>query len=104
MGYCTNYRLIVSEKEEPLIEELRNECEWAKYALDEIGETTDACKWYEHEEDLKVFSLKHPDTLFQLEGEGEESDDIWIKYFKNGKIQKCYANITFDEYDESKLE
>jgi hypothetical protein len=48
-------------------------------------------------------SLQFPDLIFQLKGEGEEPEDIWIKYYKNGKVQVCYAKITFDEYDETKL-
>lgn len=60
-------------------------------------------KWYEHEKDILAISRRFPKILFILEGEGEDSGDIWKKYFKNGKIQVCKAKITFDEFDESKL-
>lgn len=61
------------------------------------------CKWYEHDEDMIKLSLQFPETVFCLYGEGEESGDLWYKYYKNGKKQICEAKITFDEYDESQL-
>lgn len=63
----------------------------------------DCVKWYEHEEEMLSFSKLHPKVIFCLSGEGEESDDQWHKYFKDGKMQTCRAKITFDPYDESKL-
>jgi hypothetical protein len=63
----------------------------------------DSCKWYDHESDMASFSKKYPESLFVLKGEGEESGDIWIKYFLNGKMQRAEAKITFEEFDESKL-
>lgn len=68
-----------------------------------INGRADSCKWYDHEEDLKRVSERFPTVLFTLSGEGEESGDIWRKYFKDGKMQKCEAKITFDEFDEAKL-
>ena len=103
MGYNTAYKLSVDEGKEHLIPKLREVVEEADYALDEEGGTESTCKWYDHENDLKGFSKICAGTLFTLHGEGEESGDIWVKYFKDGKMQECPARITFDEYDESKL-
>ncbi len=61
-------------------------------------------KWYESNEHMVEYSKKHPNTVFKLSGEGEESGDIWSKYYKNGKVQSCKAKIIVDDYDESKLE
>ena len=63
----------------------------------------DRCKWHNHDSDMAFFSEKYPESLFILKGEGEESGDIWIKYFLNGKMQRAEAKITFEEFDESKL-
>jgi hypothetical protein len=63
----------------------------------------ESVKWYDHEEDMLKYSKMHPNVLFELIGNGEESGDQWKAYFKNGKMQSCPAIITFDEYDESKL-
>lgn len=63
----------------------------------------DQCKWYDHDVDMKWLSEKFPRVLFTLKGEGEESGDIWIKYYKGGKCQECRAEIVFPEYDEALL-
>lgn len=63
----------------------------------------DSCKWYDHDKDMMAFSKLYPDVVFALKGEGEESGDIWVTYYKNGKRQHCKAIITYDEYDASKL-
>ena len=73
------------------------------YAIDDSGESEDTCKWYDHEKEVKSFSKKFPKVLFMLSGEGEESGDIWKKFFLNGKMQVTKARLVFDEFDASKL-
>ncbi len=60
-------------------------------------------KWYDHEKDMRAYSKGHPDIIFKLYGEGEESEDMWVEFYKNGKMQHCKAKITFDDFDEYKL-
>lgn len=103
MGYNTSHELEVVQGDLNLIEELRNESEGARYAIGYNGNARQDCKWYSHEEDLRAFSKKHPEAILRLNGEGEESGDIWTEYYKNGKMQKCKAKITFDDYCEDKL-
>lgn len=104
MGYYTEYSLAVSGKDElDIIDDLRKRYESAAFAFDEDGAPQDSCKWYDHETDMKYFSSLHPDLLFTLTGDGEESGDIWVKYFKNGKMQLCKAKIVLDPFDESQL-
>lgn len=68
--------------------------------LDVLG---DSCKWYEHEEDMRRVSKVFPSVLFTLRGEGEESGDIWVKYFKDGKMQVAKAEIKLGPFDPSQL-
>ena len=109
MGYYTNYSLIIYENnsdksDEEIIKHLREYCPEAKWCLDEYGYCNNDGKWYDHQDDMQNFSKLYPDTLFLLEGNGENSDDIWKLYVKNGKSQLCTAKIVFDKFDESKLQ
>ena len=55
-------------------------------------------------DDMKELSLRHPEVVFTLDGQGEESGDVWRMYFKNGKFHKSEVTITYEAFDESKLE
>jgi len=108
MGYYTDYTLETHKSKMNISDILGNLSEndfgGLNYAIDVYGEYYESVKWYDHEDDMKKLSLKFPDVIFKLHGEGENSGNLWDKYFKNGKMQTCYAVITFDDYDESKLE
>ena len=115
MGYQTNYKLKIKNQEGEDVTKATLASLVEKYAedqdinfvltigLSEDGDTEEPLKGYEHEVNLHSFSKEHPDLLFKLSGEGEESSDIWDKYFKNGKMQKCYAVVVIPEFDESKM-
>lgn len=60
-------------------------------------------KWYEYEADMCLLSTKFPDVMFELSGQGEDSEDMWIAYFYQGKTQHCPAIITFDDLDLKKM-
>ncbi len=60
-------------------------------------------KWYDHEDHMRQISQKYKDLLFTLSGKGEDSSDLWVKYFKNGKMQTARARIEYDKFDEKKL-
>lgn len=113
MGYNTRYELDVTSthpylelnpvKRDEIIAYLRKANENASYCLTDNGDTSDSGKWYEHEAELKAFSKLYPNLLFTLSGEGEENDDMWKKYFLDGKVQIAKAVITLEAFEESKL-
>ena len=119
MGYYTNHNLKIhkidneeinnnedlNEKLEDKINEAISSHEDMSYAVGSVTEDwyCDSCKWYKHREDMIEFSKLFPDVVFELEGEGENSGDVWKEYYKNGKYQYCPAKITFDEYNHDEL-
>lgn len=105
MGYYTEYSLDIDNVDEAwvLIYLLRERYREAAYALQEDGTTADSCKWYGHEKDMRSFSAHHPQAVFSLSGVGEEYPDIWVEYYRNGKMQRCEAKISFDSFDNTKL-
>lgn len=63
----------------------------------------DEMKWYSHEQDMLAFSKRFPTVLFTLVGEGEENEDMWRKYFRDGKAQFAKARVEFEDFDPKKL-
>lgn len=102
MGYYTSYSLSIHEEGDRYvyIEDAKKEItEYHNY-----NPFIEANKWYKHEEDMRRLSREYPNTVFILEGNGEDSGDMWMKYFKNGKMQEAKAIITYPEFDPSKLQ
>ena len=105
LGYYSNYQLLIVHKDsDAIMADFRENNEEARVAMDENGETDTPIKWYDHERQLKEFSKKYPDAMFQLHGEGESGgEDTWQFYFKNGKGYKDFVIMTFPDFDESKM-
>lgn len=110
MGYYTRYTLeferCPDSKRKALVEAL--ECENSMSGYGTLARLcynqSDEIKWYNHEDDLKRISLKFPKVLFILKGEGEESGDLWVRYFLGGKVQYAQAEIKYPKFDRKKLE
>lgn len=99
MGYVTDYELNVTDNELGTDDHMEG-----IGAVIGFNPFEDDCKWYANKRDMCQYSLLYKDVLFELRGEGEEAGDLWVSYFKNGKVQVCKAKITFDAFDENKLE
>jgi hypothetical protein len=102
MGMITKYELTASQWPDKLTKFIADDMKF--YGINPDGSSSDSCKWYSHEHDMKILSLVFPEIHFTLHGEGEESGDIWKKHFINGKKQVCKAIITFPSFDPDKLQ
>jgi len=91
--------LVQITKTESLIAEWLRENKDAGYVLRPDGTSEDSAKWYSHEKDVAALSRMYPDVTFTLHGEGEETEDIWKKYFKGGRMQTAVAKITIPPCD-----
>ena len=61
-------------------------------------------KWYSCDDDMLALSRLFPEFLFELHGEGDSADDLWISYYQDGKMQTCFGKIIYEEYDPDKME
>lgn len=63
-------------------------------------------KWYDFDEDMRLLSYCFPDVVFELRGDGEESEDVWGNYYKGGRVQNdgLVVTYTYNKFDESKLQ
>lgn len=105
MGYITEFQLTVSSTNTDSFSHNKiysDIYEVSSYPFDYQGCTEG--KWYRHNEDMLTVSEMHTTLLFMLKGKGEGKEDMWVKYYKNGKVQECKAKIVYDDYDEHKLE
>ena len=85
MGYMTRYSLYTR----PGIDNLEKEPELQDlgfYGSAGFYDADERMKWYMHQDDMLTVSSRYPDVLFILDGDGEESGDIWRKFFQNGKM------------------
>ena len=104
MGYYTKYDLSIIEGDKNLIKIFREEYSSAGYALEADGQCNEECKWYDAQKELTEFSIKHPTTLFLLEGVGEENGDEWKMYVQDGHSQMLKAKMVFPPFDKAKLQ
>lgn len=54
---------------------------------EELMDSGAEMRWYEHTKDMQKLSVKFPNTVFALHGDGEESGDLWVEYHHNGRVQ-----------------
>ena len=104
MGYYTHYEIMMNPEQDTAREleimrviaskidgrdpaDISDEA--AKWCL------SDHLKWYDHHDHMVEVSKQFPDIVFVLYGEGEESDDLWRKYFANGEYEETYAEIIY---------
>lgn len=86
MGYYTEFEISVD------IDKVTGQKAISK--LEKVGivytldEGSMRCKWYDHEDHMTWLSKQFPSVVFRLDGRGDEYDDVWVKWFKNGVMKK----------------
>ena len=107
MGYYTDFTITIPEgwTGEKLSSEITNVSDYNLNDLNDFDDGTISLylRWYDYSEDMHKLSLKYPDTLFTIEGNGEDRGDIWKEYHLGGKSYIDVINLTFPEFDKNKL-
>ena len=98
MGYETSFNL---DTDKPLPDEFNDEFE--KISDYRFEDDNIYGKWYEWQDNMIEVSKRFPGILFTLSGEGEENDDVWRAYFKNGECKTVQPIITWPEVDLSEF-
>lgn len=60
-------------------------------------------KWYDWRKDMIKLSTIYPSVLFTLYGAGEERDDNWVAYVKDGKSSVEKAVCSYPAFDQTKM-
>lgn len=76
------YDFEVGEDESPLLEDFFEE----------------SIKWYDHVEDMIKLSKVFPETLFILDGWGEEIGDVWRDLYMDGERVVADLMFTFSDF------
>lgn len=82
-----------------LIDELREMCDDAWFAVDGSGRSNGWANWSDLEIDLEAFSAAHPGLLLDAVITGEDGDDFRRLYVVNGRSQEVTGRIVYDEPD-----
>ena len=105
MGYVTNYKISFihfGKTEMPKEADVVNALNSINPYDFEVGEDESSLleeffeepiKWYDHVEDMIKLSKVFPETLFILDGWGEEIGDVWRELYMDG--ERVVANLVF---------
>lgn len=100
MESMTKEELIEHQSLVKMYDALRNMWDENTESYDDF---TGSGKWYDCEEDIISFSLKYPQYLFTISGEGDDNTDLWMLYVCNGRSEQVYAKIIYPDPDFAKL-
>lgn len=109
MGYYTNYKLTVKDKDGTEIDNSlcpdfdKDDLYSGSLSIQQVIDWHDSMKWYEHHEEMIEISKTYPDYVFILDGQGEESGDVWRKFYKNGKSYEWKLEYSIPDFNAKKL-
>lgn len=108
MGYYTEYNVTITGagNANRAIKIAEDELKLGRhdYQVFEGGLITFYChgKWYGWREELTAVSAKFPNLLFEIEGDGEDSDDFWKARIKNGECEIVKGKIVYPGFQRIK--
>lgn len=110
MGYYTAYTVtVLNHNDKTRVTDEKTLCELGT-ALVEISDwfdnnekgwsiedivSSEMMKWYDSDTDMRSLSKQFPDYIFVLDGQGEESLDIWRSVFHNNSQAYYTAELTY---------
>ena len=112
MGYITTFNLYGYSSEKEFIDHsemddgaLEKIFDWIKHntSSDMQFDWLDEAKWYSWDNDMKALSKAYPDVIFELFGDGEETDDVWKAVIYRGKIEQVTQQTFFPAINLSKF-
>jgi hypothetical protein len=62
-----------------------------KTGIDFSRDNCQEAKWYDSHEDMTELTKKYPDLTVQLDGDGENSDDLWACRYRGGESEQIEA-------------
>lgn len=104
MGYYTTFELGVDDTgADPISlaqfnKDIEEEYEFGSYDLQVkwlVNRDCDNMKWYDWKEDVEKLSLRYPNLILWLRGDGEEAGDVWKAWFRNGKSVVVKPKLDF---------
>lgn len=88
MGYYTFHQLTVYDENKAPLSDCPDEIldTIAELSGYENGPFEESNKWYDCDEDMTEVSRRYPNYYFEVNGDGEDSGDIWTMVWKAGKV------------------
>lgn len=102
MGYYTHYNIRISGADNAnQMVKIANDLGFEGYKISGSGtelyiEFDD--KWLKWKEDFQKVSKEFPRVLFEVNGKGEDNEDMWRARFRDGVSEIIRAKIVFDDF------
>jgi hypothetical protein len=96
MGYRTMFKVTAEGADAvAAVEALAEKSGYSGYQETDHWSPGDEVKWYAWEKDASAISEIFNHTVIVIEGEGEESGDVWKAWAYRGKVEVARAIIEF---------
>lgn len=102
MGYYTNYSIKISGADNAnQMVKIASDLSFQGYEISGSGtelyiEFED--KWLNWKDEFQKVSKDFPRVLFEVNGKGEDNEDIWRARFRDGVSEIIRAKIVFDDF------